>query len=796
MKKMLLIWSESKSSDVYSALGPVLKNHTDLEVEVVSDYSGVPNKGATAVLCLGPAPLETMQAAGVVPKGRKTSSVRTVPFTLPDGDKALFSYSPGVIKANYSYYVDLLCDASAAVRMAKTGQVEPIYGEYKYVENFAQFRAEVEAKYAETGKPVDVAADTETIGLDPYFLGDGLKRPPARLVCIQLSHTPGTSQVVYFLNHGSEVEYLHDWDRAAELDWILTTPKISMKGANLKYDLHWLWVRGSFICTNFKMDTTLVGSTLDENRSNGLDIHVKVYAPELGGYSDKFDRSVDKSRMDLVPKQDMLLYAGGDADGTLRVSEVMKRELKADPKLARFYINILHPAARAFEMVEQGGVYVDPKAYKKLEHELQAEIAYLVEKSKSLLGGRIVAKHADPDKPGGMNLTKASLLKDFMFSPMGLNLKPQMVTAKEKEPSTAMEHLMKFADVPEAKEFVSLLSDYASATKTLSTYVLGFQKHIRSDGRYHPTYFFMSKGGDDGGEGSGTVTGRLSARDPAFQTLPKHTKWAKKLRKCFPAPPGMVVMERDFSQGELKVIACIANEVNMINAYKKGLDLHVVTSGNFAGYSYDEMMVLKKEQEAVFDAIRQLGKAGNFGLIYGMGVDGFYMYAVSNYGVKGLTLEKAAEFRTGFFDTYPGLVSYHKWSKNSAKENGWVRGPLGRLRHLPLIDSPFSDVRSKAERQAINSPVQGTLSDMLLWSIALERAAGLADTCPCFGAIHDAVYNYVPEDKAEEYAVQHLDIMQNLPFNKLDWEPQLFFNADAKLGPNMAQLKKFEPLPF
>ena len=164
--------------------------------------------------------------------------------------------------------------------------------------------------------------------------------------------------------------------------------------------------------------------------------------------------------------------------------------------------------------------------------------------ARSIIGGRIVAKHNDPDNRGGLNLTKASLLVDFMFSPMGLNLKPQMTTEKSGAPSTALEHLMMFKDVPEAAEFVGLLKNYSSAAKTLQTYVYGFQKHIRSDGNFHPTFFLMSNARDDDGGGSGTVTGRLSARDPAFQTIPKHTKWAKKLRRCVPAPP------RDARAGE------------------------------------------------------------------------------------------------------------------------------------------------------------------------------------------------------------------------------------------------------
>src|SRR6185295_9889753 len=116
--------------------------------------------------------------------------------------------------------------------------------------------------------------------------------------------------------------------------------------------------------------------------------------------------------------------------------------------------------------------------------------------------------------------------------------------------------------------------------------VIGFLEHLRSDGRFHPSYFLYVGDRHDKDEG-GAKTGRLSCKAPAFQTIPKHTKWAKRIRRCFPAPPGYVVVERDYSQGELRVIACIADETNMIAAYRQGKDLHAKTAGPFRGYDYD-----------------------------------------------------------------------------------------------------------------------------------------------------------------------------------------------------------------
>lgn len=278
-------------------------------------------------------------------------------------------------------------------------------------------------------------------------------------------------------------------------------------------------------------------------------------------------------------------------------------------------------------------------------------------------------------------------------------------------------------------------------------------------------------------------------------TIPKHTKWAKAIRRCFPAPDGMLVLENDYSQGELKLMACVANEPTMIEAYLNGMDLHSVTSGRFAGYSYEQMMSMKasddKAQVAIFEATRQLGKAGNFGLIYGMGANGFRNYAEANYHVK-LSMAEAEEFRDGFFNTYTELPKYHQQYKMFASKFGFVRNPLGRIRHLPLINSRRQEISSKAERQAINAPIQGALSDLMIWTIGLAHSRGYTKECPTFGNVHDATYSYLPEDRAYEYGQRMIELMENLPFHEVDWEPQLQFTADGKLGKNMAELSAIE----
>ena len=940
---MLLIFSTSDRLAILTKIGAVVSNFPDTPIRFAQDLAELAQllPLAKAVFCMGSTSLELLQSQGHAPKNRKVTGLRKQVLKV-GAIPMMCTYSPSIGDIDYGQFIDMLTDTGLALRLATTGTTAPKYGSYHYHSNLKEIVKGVSDLVAQ-GARVDLAFDTETLGLDRFHT-DGY------IIGLQFSWKKGTGHMVAFPSKKASLDFLRNMDNQADLFYLLNCPDISVRAANGKYDLEWIYEQTGISCTNFNFDTTLVGSLLDENRSNGLDVHVKIYAPELGGYSDEFDQKADKSRMDLEyakSPSDFLNYSAGDADGTLQVAAAQKSILLQNEPLTRFYVNILHPAARAFELIERGGVHVDINEFNALESDLIADLKRLIIKGKSIIGGLLAAKHYDADKNGGINLTKAALINDFMFSPAGLNLKPKMLTEKTKAPVTSLEHLEMFADVPEAKEFVNTMREFSSTNKTLSTYIVGFRKDLRSDGRFHPSYW-LHRGDRDNGDG-GTNTGRLSVTNPAFQccigstlvlsdkgtvpisdivlqyeqgqkykvlthtgkwrdvvgvyhngvqpvfevkasngfsvtctanhpiltdrgwvrtdqlkegdtcyahkgngsesqnswyddgsgtdencsverqvfeevlivsitprggaetfditvdkshsfvanglavhnTIPKHTTWGKRIRRCYTAPAGMVVLESDYSQGELKVIACLAHEHNMIEAYKNGKDLHVITSSGVAGLTYDEMVALKKTDKEKYDAIRQLGKAGNFGLIYGMGVDGFMEYAKTSYGVT-LSKKEAEDFRNKFFATYPRLLTYHTTYKNFAKKNGYVSGPLGRIRHLPLINSPRQEVRAQEERRSINSPVQGTLSDMMIWAIAEQANMGWFEKTPCFGAIHDAGYYYLPEDEAEASAKRIVQVMENLPFQKVGWDPQLKFTADAKIGPSMGVLTELK----
>lgn len=751
-------------------------------------------KTGDVVLAMGGKVLEWYRAQGMLPKNLSVNKLRNQVHHLRYHQKrdeagepiegtgtvvpTIFSFDPTISLLDATKGPDISWDIRYTLRYIKTGSDKPVLGTYEWADGFSEVIKKIKRQFKKTGKAVPCSLDLETIGLDEFA-------PEGRVVTIQFSYKEGHSLVYVVPESGILPPHIHK-----QVKWLCTTDKIKTTGANLKFDARWIKQHFGFWITNQTFDTGLVGALLDENRSNSLNLHAKIYT-DLGGYDDEFERNHDKSRMDLALKADpkgFLTYAGGDTDACLRATTPLRKRLLKDKALTNFYTRLLQPATEAFAVMEHRGVVLDVEQYKNIESEVQT---YLDEKEKAifdLMPARLKMAH----RAAGLKLSRPALIQEYMFGKRGwgLGLKPKILTESKEEPATHMEHLEMFQHVPEAAAFIGLLKEYRSASKTMSTYVQGFQKHIRSDDRFHPSYR-MFKGDYGDNKDEGTDTGRTSATDPAYQTIPKHTIWAKLLRTVFVPPPGMAILKVDYSQGELRVTACVAGETTMIQTYQQGIDLHLRTGALLNGIPFGKALKLKKKNDPRIKSIRQGGKAGNFGLIYGMQAPGFQQYAMNSYGVE-MPLSQAEAFRNDFFEEYPMLEVWHKRSIATARRYGMIRSPLGRLRHLPQIHSKDQGLRSKAERQSINSPIQCTLSDLAL--LATSELYRMYPDLWMFGMTHDELAFYVPEDQVMEWARKIIDVMENLPLKELfGWEPELEFTAEAEASTvNMALCEELE----
>lgn len=700
--------------------------------------------------------------------------------------------TPDSIRYDLAAFSVLRNDVFLARRLAATGTMAAKLGRYEWASDLSAVVSYVESAYRATGKPVPVSLDLETEGLHPFD-------PEKRILTVAASAIEGAGEVVDVRDVSRET-----LDRIiAQVTFLLTSSKVHMVGANLKFDLLWLRVKWGVRTSRYGFDTCQGGSILDEVRSNSLSNHTFEYAPDLAAYDYPLEREYDKSRMDLVPPHDLLPYAAGDVDAALRCYRVQRDQIVslsrtptggiAKRSLASLYRHIIQPTQMLVHEIEHVGVHVDLPRFHALGAEWAAEIVELRAAAAKMLPTGIVKKHEFEFAPDGRPLASLStpqLVIDFMFSPLGLNLEAVEKSAKKGVPAVSAMHLSMFASHPDAGPFVACYLAYAKIAKIHSTYYEGFLKHLRADGCWHATYATHRAGDDDSGGPAGTVSGRGSANDPAMQTMPKHGPLAKALRNCVVAPEGYVILSRDYSQGELKVTACWAGEPTMVKAYQDGKDLHVLTPASIRGVSYEEAVGWKDSDPEAFGALRKTGKPANFGLIYGLRENGFMHYAKALFGLD-LNLDEATTIRSGFFDLYSELLNWHERQVYEAETRGFVESPFGRRRHLPLILSDDRKIAGHERNKAINFPIQSCLGDMMWW--AMSRCLAEMPWLLPFGQIHDNGLWYCPVDRVSEALERSGEVMENLPFDEcFGWRPELKFTSDAEVGERLGSLKGVE----
>lgn len=771
------VWVQKKSIWRLEAL---VKDHLETGLGVpwaatpVDLKKGLPELPAVPLLVMGDRLFDAVKEFGSIPKNRSLGSFREQVLDL-NGTKALVTFDPWVTATEPARIWDIVWGLKISARLATTGSLDPVPAKnYKFDKGFRHAIRACE-KGMEARGYHRIAVDLETIGLDPWA-------DNARIVSIQVSYEPGQADVYYVDKDGKLPMAVADHVR-----WLTSDKRIRVVGANLKFDKVWMKKHWDIEVTNDVFDTVLVGSLLDENRSNSLESHAKIYTG-IGGYDRHLNQTYDKGRMDLVPPQELLVYAGGDTDACLQVANAQRKQLLKDKRLAKFYTRIVQPASRVFADMEYKGVLVDRDRYEELRVECSDEMEAHKAALWELMPNRMRFKYADNENPN-----RPKLMREFLFTKRGLNLKPLMTTEKSDEPSTAGDHLDLLLDAhPEHSvlaEYIQRMGRYNSSKKTLETFIIGFMHHIRSDGRFHPTYN-MARGGTMDDPESGTVTGRLSVKDPAYQTIPSRTEWAKRLRSVYVAPDGYRIVKMDYSQGELRIAADMANEQTMIEAYRYATDIHVLTAAAVMGLTIEQFLQLDEKSQ---NEKRRAAKAINFGLIYGMYPAGLVNYARIAYGVH-MSLAEGEAYREAYFEKYNGLPGWHADMKRTAKRKMYVRNPLGRIRRLPLIRSYDNTVRMRQERQAINSPVQSCLSDMMLMSIAWIHK--MVPEVWMFGTTHDSLESYFPDSPFFDEMVMVVKTgMENLPLEQFGWNPKVPFVVDVEAAPaggTLADTEKWE----
>lgn len=403
----------------------------------------------------------------------------------------------------------------------------------------------------------------------------------------------------------------------------------------------------------------------------------------------------------------------------------------------KVYKKLLLPAYKMYRRTEQNGIYIDLEGLDKVREEYkQKEIDAL-----KVLKGKY-----------DINWNSPQQVQEVLFSQEGLpTLK---LSEKTGKPSADAKVLKKLASM--GHELPTQLLDYKFYYGANSKFLTRWGGYAQYDGRIHPNFNITN-----------VVTGRTSCSDPNLQQVPRN----RDLRSLFTAPKGRVFIEADYSQIELRVAAHYAQEPKMLQIYREGGDIHTETARTLCGGEPT------KED-------RSKAKAVNFGFLYGMQAKGFVDYAFDSYGVV-FTPAEAERYRDLFFQKYSRLLTWHDKMEKLCEANGGVNNLFGRFRALPKIYSQYRWERNEAVRRAINSPVQGTASDLLLCAaVQIQRELGPKYDLKIVGTVHDSILADIPQECAEECVADIKRIMAHPDaLDEFGIEFSLPIDSDVGVGP-------------
>lgn len=624
-------------------------------------------------------------------------------------------------------------------------------------------------------KPELLALDIEGVGLRPYE-----PEPFGKIVTIQFSIDGETGYTLPWDHPDAPRTHKQKRVLIRQLKKLLNNPDTRVFGQNLKFDRRWLVMK---LGVDFRIadDTLMLAALLDENSPKSLDDLIKRYVPEMAGYADDFNAKHDKSRMDLIPLTDIVQYGGGDVVSCFRLLKRVMPILMQDKKLHRYYRNISMPAINMFGYVDTNGINISNETFSTFRDMMQEKVDTDLESLLQQVPRAVRRDHAEK----GIKFSRSAFTIDVLFNhPAGFKLKPIIFTKTTKNlpmhlrvPNVSSKlHLPYFFEqCPFTAELAQFQKDY----QLLTTNLIRFEENYIRNGKIYPIYHLHK-----------TVTGRTSSDDPNGQNIPKRGKYAKAYRRSFiPPSDEWIIMEADLSQAELRIAADMSGDREMIRIYRQNGDIHLATAIIVSGLTEEQFKALPKKQQKEY---RQKAKAVNFGFLYGMGWRTFITYAKTDYNAV-FTDDEAQNVRTRFFHKYSALPKWHKAMREYAHRHGYVRSYSGRVRHLPMINSKEDYIRSDAERQAINSPVQECSSTMGVVSMTRMFNEIDPNIMRPLAFVHDAIFVLVRKQYAEwgartlKWYMESNDL-ENLFGVKL----KLPIKADVSIGINLGDQFELE----
>lgn len=582
----------------------------------------------------------------------------------------------------------------------------------KYISTVSQLRALIKRMESLPAKAV-VSYDVEN-RYRPWH-------PDWSIQCIGLSWDGKTSFVVPLYH--PESPFRKKWLAVLRaLKPVLERKDLIYVAQNGKHDN--VQLAGAKVFMEHQFDIMLAAHLLDENRPKNLGYLSQAY---LG--ADQYKGSVDLKPEKILQSdlKEMSIYNGNDVGYTWQIRPKLKEELLAQPRVMRIFSKLQMPGSHVIQRVEAKGMYVHKDRLFDRLGELQG---FIKERTDLMKSNMPKAWRQE------FNFNSVPQVSKWLYSPEkdgGLDLEPILFT-KTGNASTNEDAVLEYMDHPA----VAMLLQYRTLQqKWMNTYLVPWSVSLDALSRIHTTYKLY-----------GAVTGRLSGD---LQQIPRDSF----IRSIIGAPPGWSFVNADYSQIELRIAAHVANERRMKRAYLMGQDLHMLQAMNMTG----------KAEKDIGKEERKKAKPVNFGFLYGMYPKKFQNYAAKNYGVH-FTMAESELARTKYFEMFPDLVSWHNRMKRVVNERQYVVSPLGRVRHLPDVLSRDRTVQMEAERQAINSPVQGTASDIMLFAMIHLQPELNPQHAAMVMTLHDGIGFEIRDDMVDYYEPLIKNVMENLPLKK------------------------------
>jgi DNA polymerase-1 len=609
-------------------------------------------------------------------------------------------------------------------------------------EKFAEFLKKLEAQTV-------FSFDTETTDLnvfDAKLVGmsfgwnSGISVLEKRIVATEFN--PDDTETYYIPIGHAEGQQLDAAYVVEKLKPILENPDKYKVLQNEKYDNH-ITIGLGIQLNGVVMDTMLASYVKDPSYKHGLKQQAFGY---LGYVMTSIEELIGKGKsqitMDKVAIEPAAEYACGDAKSTLELGAYYAKNLDAEEK--NILYGIEQPLVPVLVEMERNGVSIDTEYLKELSSELQGNIEKIEAKIFEMAGEKF-------------NVNSPKQVGDILFGKMKISTKGKAKTQTGYSTSASVLESLK-----NEHPIASLLLSHRHYSKLKSTYVDALPKLVNpKTGRVHTSF-----------NQTATTTGRLSSSDPNLQNIPIRTEIGNRIRAAFvPADrENAVILSADYSQIELRLLAHITGDDNLIDTFNKGGDIHTDTAAKIFRVFPDE----------VTSEMRRAAKTVNFGIIYGQ----------TSFGLSEtlrISPAQAKDIIDKYFATYPKINEYIYNTVKEAREKGYVKTLYGRRRYLKEdLHSRIKNIREFAERAAVNSPLQGTAADMIkLAMIRLHRSLKKANSrSKLILQVHDELVLEVPKDELDETKQLVTTCME------LDQPLKVPLVVDIACGPSWMEVKE------